>query len=206
MYNTKKMPDFILNQNFFDRYVVEVAHDLLGKRLVRQVEGITISGLISETEAYDGTKDLACHARAGKTKRTAVMFGPPGYAYIYFTYGMHWCFNVVTGGEGYPAAVLVRSILPDNGLEFIARQRLGIKQQSWVDGPAKLTKALKIDKILNGANLTEPDSGLWIENGKKPDESFIGQGPRIGIDHTPEPWRSKPWRFWLDPQWMKENR
>lgn len=198
MYNTKRMPEYPLNQSFYNRQVIEVAYDLIGKRLVRQMNGFQISGLICETEAYDGMSDLACHARVGKTNRNAVMFGPPGFAYVYFTYGMHWCFNVVTGEEGYAAAVLIRAIIPETGLEYIANNRQGIDKQHWVDGPAKLTKALMIDKSQNGVNLSNSKSGLWIEEGAHIDKSRIIHGPRIGIDRTPEPWRSKPWRFWVE--------
>ena len=198
MYNTKRMPEYPLHQSFYYRQVVEVAIDLIGKRLVRQMNGFHITGLICETEAYDGMSDLACHARVGKTNRTAVMFGPPGFAYVYFTYGMHWCFNVVTGEEGYAAAVLIRAIIPESGLEFIANNRQGIDRKQWVNGPAKLTKALMIDKSQNGVNLSNSQSGLWIEEGNLIDKSCILQGPRIGIERTPEPWRSKPWRFWVE--------
>lgn len=198
MYNTKRMPEYLLNQSFYNRQVVDVAIDLIGRRLVRQVNGNRISGVICETEAYDGVTDLACHARVGKTRRNETMFGPPGYAYVYFTYGMHWCFNVVTGQEGYAAAVLIRAIVPDSGLEIIAKNRQGIEKKHWVDGPAKLTRALMIDISQNGVCLTNIKNGLWIEEGIQMDKTCINQGPRIGIENTPEPWRSKPWRFWMD--------
>jgi len=197
MYNTKRMAELIIPQNFYNRNVVMVAKDLLGMRLVRNFDSFYISGIICETEAYDGISDLACHARAGKTNRTAVMFGPAGRAYVYFTYGMHWCFNVVAREENYAAAVLIRAIIPERGLDIIANRRPGVEQKQWTNGPAKLTKALMIDKLQNGVDLTDSQTGLWIENGIKVRASDIHCGPRVGIERTPEPWRSKPWRFWI---------
>jgi DNA-3-methyladenine glycosylase len=192
------MTDVILPERFYDRNAVEVARDLLGKRLVRILEDQRISGIITETEAYDGTDDLACHARVGKTKRNAVMFGPAGRAYVYFTYGIHWCLNVVTGKQGYPAAVLIRSMEPLEGLPIIAENRKLVDQKNWTNGPAKLTQAMQINGTHNGIDITRRDKHLWIETGWEIEESLIRSGPRIGIANTPEPWRSLPWRFWFD--------
>jgi DNA-3-methyladenine glycosylase len=176
--------------------VVQVARDLLGMRLVRLLMGgRRISGLIVETEAYNGETDLASHARAGRTPRTAVMYGPPGQAYVYFTYGMHWCLNCVSGPEGYPAAVLLRAIRPEEGLDIIAARRAGRPQAEWCNGPGKLTQALGIDGALNGVDLTSAPGGLWIEAGQPAVEENVLVGPRVGIQNVPEPWRSKPWRF-----------
>lgn len=186
-----------LTEEYYNHPVIIVARNLLGKRLVRQLGEDLLTGYITETEAYDGSSDLACHARVGKTVRNAVMFGPAGYAYVYFTYGMHWCLNVVTGPVDYPAAVLIRAIYPVTGLSRIANNRAGIKNGQWTNGPAKLTKALEINGDLNGVNLSDKQSGLWIDKGIDVESQFIQTGKRIGIDHTPEPWRSKPWRFWL---------
>jgi DNA-3-methyladenine glycosylase len=111
----------VVEELFYNRPAVEVARDLLGMRLVRILDGIRISGTIIETEAYAGEYDLACHARAGLTKRTAVMYGPPGRAYVYFTYGMHWLLNAVCLAEGDPAAVLIRAIEPEEGLDVNRR-------------------------------------------------------------------------------------
>ena len=118
-------------------------------------------GSITEAEAYQGEDDLGCHAHAGKTRRNAVMYGPPGFAYVYFTYGMHWMLNAVTGAEGSPAAVLIRAIRPLEGQAWMAanRPRLAGKP-GWLDGPAKLTQALAIDGSLNGVDLCDPGSGL----------------------------------------------
>jgi DNA-3-methyladenine glycosylase len=164
-------------------------------RLVRLLDGQRISGLIVEAEAYDGEADLACHARAGRTPRTEVMYGPPGRAYVYFTYGMHWCLNCVIGPAGYPAAVLLRAILPLEGLELIAARRAGRPQPEWCNGPGKLTQALGIDGALNGVDLTAAQGGLWIEAGQPVAEGSVLIGLRVGIQNVPEPWRNKPWRF-----------
>lgn len=192
------MKSYILPRSFYDRDVLLVAPALLGMRLLRRTPFGIISGIITETEAYNGMQDLACHARVGKTNRTAVMFGSAGHAYVYFTYGMHWCFNVVTGAEGYPAAVLVRAIYPQEGTDQIAAQRVGIKKQHWTDGPAKLTKALSINKSQNGIDLTTPDTNLWIEEGISVKQEDIIVGTRIGLGNTPEPWLSKPWHFCIE--------
>ncbi|MBE0687595.1 MAG: DNA-3-methyladenine glycosylase [Anaerolineaceae bacterium] len=197
--------DYILPEGFYDRYVVDVARDLLGKRLVRMLDGKRISGIICETEAYDGMQDLACHARVGKTNRNAVMFGPAGRAYVYFTYGMHWCLNVVTGEQDYPAAVLIRAIESQGGVAIIAENRSQVNQKNWTNGPAKLTQALQINGDQNGINITRSDANLWIETGWQVEESLVQSGPRIGIGNTPEPWRSMPWRFWFYASQTKEK-
>jgi DNA-3-methyladenine glycosylase len=185
----------ILSPDFYDRPVLNVARDLLGMSLVRNMDKLIIAGIITETEAYDGEMDMACHAHVGKTRRNELMFGPPGYAYIYFTYGMHWLLNCVTGVEGYPAAVLIRSILPTENIEEIARRRFPAKAKDWCNGPAKLTMALSIDKQLNGVNLCSKKSGLRIEQAETIPDKYVIALPRIGINSVPEPWRSKPWRF-----------
>jgi len=172
-----------------------VARDLLGMRLVRLLDGQPVHTVITETEAYRGEEDLACHARSGRTPRTAVMYGPPGHAYIYFTYGMHWCLNTVCMPLDYPAAVLIRAVVPMDRLETIAARRSGRPQVDWTNGPAKLTQALAIDKTLNGVDLTTPDGGLWIEHGQAVSDDQVLTGPRVGINGVPEPWRSMPWRF-----------
>jgi DNA-3-methyladenine glycosylase len=180
-----------LPREFYNRPTLIVARELLGARLVRILDGARLSGLITEAEAYIGEEDLGCHAKAGRTPRTAVMFGPPGHAYVYFTYGMHWMLNAVTEAEGFPAAVLIRAIQTDEGLEVISARRRG----RGTDGPAKLTQALGIDRALNGIDLCEPSAGLWIEAGVSVPQYEIIIGPRVGLNTVPEPWKSKPWRF-----------
>jgi DNA-3-methyladenine glycosylase len=184
-----------LPRSFYDRDVLEVAPALLGQRLVHLLDGVRVAGIITETEAYRGSEDLACHARHGCTARNAVMFGPPGHAYIYFTYGMHWCLNAVCDRVGFPAAVLIRALQPCEGLEQIAARRPNLPAAQWTNGPAKLTRALAITGALNGIDLCDPHSALWIEPGITPQSWH--SGPRIGISYAPEPWRSIPWRFWL---------
>ena len=183
---------------FYDRPVLQVARELLGMRLLRRLpDGSLITGEIVETEAYDGEQDLACHARAGLTPRTRVMYGPPGKAYVYFTYGMHWMLNCVCQAQGYPAAVLIRAMRPLDGLESIAARRPGVTPAHWCDGPGKLCRALDIDGSLNGADLCSPQSGLWIEKCEPVADNAVRTGPRVGLGSTPEPWFSMPWRFRL---------
>ena len=160
-------------------------------RLVRLLEGVRLSALIIETEAYIGESDLGCHARSGRTLRNAVMYGPPGHAYVYFTYGMHWMLNAVTEQIGFPAAVLIRAIQPLEGREIISLRRQGRDTL----GPAKLTQAFGIDGSLNGADLCEPHSGLWIEAAAPLAAAAIITSPRVGLYTVPEPWKSIPWRF-----------
>lgn len=185
----------ILSESFYKRPVLTVARDLLGARLVRTIQGLHVSGYIIETEAYDGEIDLACHAKAGRTPRTEVMYGPPGRAYIYFTYGMHWLLNCVAEDEGYPAAVLIRAIQPVEGTSYIASRRVGRPEAEWCSGPAKICQALDITGALNGISLCNQESGLWIESGRIVPEEAVSMTARIGIAKVPEPWRSKPWRF-----------
>ncbi len=183
----------ILEQSFYARDTLLVARDLLGKKIIRQIDGQELSGIITETEAYVGTADSACHAHKGKTKRNAVMFGPPGYAYVYFTYGMHYLINVVTEDEGHPCAVLLRSIQPTMGLkEMEARRKRSGRELT--NGPAKLCQALGIDQTFNGWNLTQ-GSRLWIEDGEKVPEEHIFVTPRIGIGYAQKKDQEALWRF-----------
>jgi DNA-3-methyladenine glycosylase len=181
----------MLPTKFYNRPTLTVARELLGARLVRILNGIKLVGLITETEAYIGETDLACHAKAGLTSRTAPMFGPPGHAYVYFTYGNHWMLNAVTEKEGFPAAVLIRAIQPIEGIDVIMERR----QRRDTLGPGKLTQALGITGSENNINLAEENSSLWIEAGQVIPEKSVTIGPRVGLNKTPEPWLSKPWRF-----------
>jgi DNA-3-methyladenine glycosylase len=158
-------------------------------------DGQRLTGLITEVEAYSGEEDLGCHCKHGRTPRTRVMYGPPGHAYIYFTYGMHWCLNCVVEREGYPAAVLIRAIQPQEGLEVIAQRRGRQPQAHWTDGPGKLCQALGIGGALNGIDLCAPDSALWVEAGEPVPEEQVLTTPRIGLNTVPEPWKSIPWRY-----------
>ncbi|MBI5943559.1 MAG: DNA-3-methyladenine glycosylase [Chloroflexi bacterium] len=181
----------VLPTSFYNRPTLTVARELLGARLVRVLNGVKLVGIISETEAYFGFDDLASHAKAGRTIRTAPMFGPPGHAYVYFTYGNHWMLNAVTEAEGFPAAVLIRAIQPVEGVEVMMERRQGRDTL----GPGKLTQALGITKSENNVNLTEANSSLWIEAGHFIPDKSVTIGPRVGLNKTPEPWFSKPWLF-----------
>ncbi|HWQ83043.1 MAG TPA: DNA-3-methyladenine glycosylase [Anaerolineales bacterium] len=184
-----------LERPFFARPALQVARELLGARLVRLQDGLSISGFIVETEAYRGQEDLGCHCRAGRTPRTQVMYGPPGHAYVYFTYGMHWMLNFVVEPENQPAAILIRAILPDSGLDRIASRRGPQPAQHWTDGPAKLCQALSITGELNGADLCSSKAELFVETGEAISDSCVTIGPRVGLYTVPEPWKSIPWRF-----------
>ena len=190
----------ILPQSFYSRPTLTVARELLGARLVRILDGVRLAGIITEVEAYIGETDLGCHARAGRTPRTALMYGPPGRAYVYFTYGMHWMLNAVTEAEGFPAAVLIRAIQPIEGVEIMSERRNGRD----TFGPGKLCQAMGIGKGENGTDLTETASGLWIEAGVKVPNKSVTIGARVGLNNTPEPWLSKPWRF-LVKGWKISN-
>jgi DNA-3-methyladenine glycosylase len=191
-----------LPQSFFARSAREVAAELLGMRLVRLLDAKRVSGIIVEAEAYcDADEpDLACHgdrANGGRpTTRTAVMFGPAGHAYVYFTYGMHWMFNVVTGNDGEANAVLVRALKPDEGLETMRSLRRR-SDKELTNGPAKLAQALAINDALNGVSLFDEGGVIWIEEGIHIPQERIATGPRVGMGKTPEPWFSMPWRYWI---------
>lgn len=180
-----------LPREFYNRPTLTVARELIGARLVRMLDGIKLVGLITEAEAYIGEEDLACHAKAGRTPRTQVMYGPPGYAYVYFTYGNHWMLNAVTDQDGFPAAVLIRAIQPIEGVQVMSVRRNGRD----TFGPGKLCQAMGITKSENECDLTEADSDLWIEPGISVPEKNVTIGPRVGLNTVPEPWLSKPWRF-----------
>lgn len=184
----------ILNKSFYEMDTLKVARALIGKKLVRQIGGLKLSGIIVETEAYCGKEDSACHAHRGKTNRNSVMFGPPGHAYVYFTYGMHYLLNMVTEAEGRPCAVLIRAITPIDGVEDMEARRRMRKGRELTNGPAKLCQALEIDKSFNGWNLTAGDK-LWVEDCKKIPAKRISATPRIGIDYAREEHRNAHWRF-----------
>jgi DNA-3-methyladenine glycosylase len=184
-----------LRRDFFNRDTNTVARALLGCRLVHVEDGTRLAGIITETEAYCGENDLACHAKAGRTPRTEVMYGPPGFTYVYFTYGNHWLFNCVTRPEGEPEAVLVRGIHPIEGIEVIAERRGKQPRKKWTDGPGKLTQALGIDGRHNKLDLIAPDAVVFIEKGFDIPDELVTTGPRVGLYTVSEPWKSKPWRY-----------
>ena len=197
-----KLMEAILSRGFFARTAREVARDLLGRRLVRMLDGVRVAGIVVETEAYCDAeeRDLACHgdrANDGRpTKRSAVMFGPPGIAYVYFTYGLHWMFNVVTGDKGQANAVLIRALEPSEGLTQMRLLR-GQPDAELTSGPAKLAQALAIDGKMNGIDLCSTKSVVWFESGTGVPQTAVETGPRVGLGKTPEPWLSVPWRYWI---------
>lgn len=188
-----------LPRSFFARPTLTVARELLGQRLVRLDRGRRLSGWIVEAEAYIGPKDLACHAHVGRTARNEVMWGPPGHAYVYFTYGMHWCLNIVTEDEGYPAAVLIRGVAPDEGVGVMRRRRGRVPDARLADGPAKVCQALGLDGGFNGHDLCAPGARLFLETPRAGPVGKVTRGPRVGLNNVPEPWKSKPWRYRLIP-------
>jgi DNA-3-methyladenine glycosylase len=179
-----------LPRRFYDRPTLKVAKELLGKYLVVKKGGRLLSGKIVETEAYDGFKDPASHAYRGMTPRNEVMFGAPGYAYVYLTYGMHHCLNLVTERKGYPAAVLIRALEPVDGVELMKRRRRRKKLRDLTSGPAKLCQALGVDRRLNQADLLS-DIIFVEDRGEVPGGTT--RSSRIGVNDGKE----KNWRFFI---------
>ena len=188
----------VLNENFFNRDTKTVAQELLGKFLVRRIGKRDITVMITQTEAYDGLRDKASHASKGKTKRTQVMFGQPGVFYVYLVYGMHYMLNVVTRAPGYPAAVLIRGVSFTNSIELVNEKNMGkAAKKDFLNGPAKLTKFLQINKKLN-AEKAQKSSGLWFEDrGVIIPPRKIKKTARIGVDYAGPIWSAKKWRFLL---------
>lgn len=185
-----------LDPGCLDGPVLDVAQRLLGVLLVRDdMSGRRIARIV-ETEAYAGPGDQASHARAGRTPRTAVMFGPPGHAYVYLVYGMHHCLNVVCGPDGEAAAVLVRAVEPLVGLERM-RERRGAAAGTDVRlgaGPARACQALDIDRQLDGADLLKGQR-LWLASPTPGPAPRVVAGPRVGVDYAGPEWSARPWRF-----------
>jgi DNA-3-methyladenine glycosylase len=175
-----------------------VAPRLLGCILEREVDGHILRAKIVETEAYDQT-DAASHSYNGRTPRTEVMFGPAGYLYVYFTYGMHYCCNVVVGEEGYGAAVLLRALEPITGMDYMEKRRGRTGTES-TNGPGKLCQALGIDKNMNGHDLH--DNPLRLVPQPALSNSVITQTTRIGISQA----KDVPWRFYVtDSEWVSKH-
>jgi DNA-3-methyladenine glycosylase len=174
--DTEMRPGKRLSRNFYIRDVLDVAPELIGKTLVVITgDDIIRRFMITETEAYRGTEDLACHACRGKTPRTGIMFGRGGMLYVYFVYGMYWMLNIVTGEKDNPQAALIR------GIEGFS-------------GPGKLTRELSIDRSFYGEDLTISER-IWIEDrALKP---VFKSGPRIGVNYAGEIWKNKPWRYYI---------
>ncbi len=172
----------VLDLPFYRRRdTLEVARDLLGRTLCRRLpDGLVVRGRLLEVEAYDGPSDRASHASRGLTPRTAPMFEEGGIAYVYLVYGMHHCLNFVTGPRGYPAAVLVRAA--------------GLEEGAGVTGPARLTRAFRVDLALNRTSLLGPD--LWLEDGEPVPDMLVARSPRIGVDYAGA-WAKRPFRFFV---------
>ena len=201
----------LISRDFFARHAVEVAPDLLGCVLEHQTADGLVAVELTEVEAYAGQSDPASHAYRGKTKRNAVMFGPPGHAYVYFTYGMHYCVNLVCSGKGNVSAVLLRAgaIIAGEDLARARRTRgaASVASRDLARGPARLCQALAIDRSLDGADVCAADSPLQVRAGANPARSGtvlargddppgtprkIMTGPRVGVSSAAE----VPWRFW----------
>ena len=182
-----------LTSAFYARNTVTVAQELLGKILVRELGATVLEGMIVETEAYRGRDDPASHAYRALTQRNEVMFGEPGRAYVYFTYGMHYCLNITTEPVGQAGAVLIRALQPIKGLAEMKRRRRIEHVKDLSNGPAKLTQAFAVTKALNGYDLTSGKE-LFVANSFHPERLSITAGGRIGIRSGCE----KPWRFFVE--------
>ncbi|HEY7984151.1 MAG TPA: DNA-3-methyladenine glycosylase, partial [Ktedonobacterales bacterium] len=182
---------------------LEVARALIGKLIWRRTAAGLVAGAIVETEAYVSAMDAAAHGYGGITARTATMYGPPGHAYIYFTYGMHHCLNCVTEAEGVGAAVLLRALRPVAGLELM-RQRRGanVAERDLLRGPARLCQALALTRADDGLDLT--GGALWLtDNPAWPADAPIAAAPRIGISRAVD----LPWRLYLEGSvWVSGTR
>jgi DNA-3-methyladenine glycosylase len=180
-----------LDRPFFSRYTPDVARDILGCVLVREIDGLVLRARIVEVEAYRGADDPASHSYRGMTKRTSVMFGEPGHAYVYFTYGNHHCLNLTTEAEGEPGAVLIRAVEPLEGIEEM-RKRRGVEElTNLTSGPGKLTKAMGIDLRLNGEDVVKSKE-LFLLHGRGIGD--VAVSTRIGISSGQE----KLWRYYIE--------
>jgi DNA-3-methyladenine glycosylase len=180
-----------LGRDFYSRYTPDVARDLLGSVLVRRVGATALRSRIVEVEAYRGADDPASHAYRGPTKRTAVMFGEPGHAYVYFTMGMHYCLNLTTEGEGKAGAVLIRAAKPLEGIEEMERRR-GVQDVTKIArGPGNLTKSMGIDLHMNGEDVVTSEN-LFVLSGEQVRE--VGVSTRIGISSG----KDRLWRYFVE--------
>ena len=178
-----------LNRDFFERPTLQVARELLGKQIVFNDKVQKLSGRIVEVEAYIGKNDPACHASKGKTKRTAVMFGPGGVSYVYFIYGMYHCLNFVTETENFAAAVLLRAAEPEDGLELMKQNSPACSEKNLLRGPGRFCRSFGISKMHSGLDLT--GDSIYLEDRNKEVKS-IGKTTRFGIKDGAD----KLWRFY----------
>ncbi|MEV6418643.1 DNA-3-methyladenine glycosylase [Streptomyces sp. NPDC051662] len=186
-----------LPRDFFDRPVLEVAPDLLGRTLIRDTDDGPIELRLTEVEAYAGAVDPGSHAFRGRTARNEVMFGPPGHAYVYFTYGMWHCLNLVCGPEGMASGVLLRAGEIGVGAELARKRRISARHdRELAKGPARLATALDVDRSLNGADVCAgPGAPLSILTGTPVLADQVRSGPRTGVGGDGA---VHPWRFWID--------
>ena len=190
-----------LPRGSFAGSATEVAPELLGRVLARRLpDGAILRARIVETEAYE-QDDPASHAYRGRTPRVRVMFGPPGHLYVYFTYGMHHCMNVVTGPDGTGSAVLLRAAEPLEGMDRMSILRSTDRVRDLCRGPARLAQAFDVDRSLNGADLVRGRE-IWIERNPGDVAAPIRRGPRVGIRVGTD----LPWRFWIDGPWASLSR
>ena len=180
----------LLARSFYDRPVLEVARDLLGAVVVHN----DVAVRLAEVEAYAGGHDSASHAFRGRTRRTAVMFGSGGHAYVYFTYGMHFCMNLVTGPDGQASAVLLRAGEVVAGHDTAMARRAGAAERDLARGPARLTMALGIAREQAGVDVTSARSSLQVRRGTPVADAVVRWGPRVGVSTA----RELPWRAWID--------
>jgi DNA-3-methyladenine glycosylase len=187
-----------LPRDFFARETDLVARELLGVWLVSEGADGICGGPIVETEAYGGPEDLASHARAGRTRRTAPMFGPVGHAYVYLVYGMHECLNVVAKSRRESGAVLLRALEPRIGVDAMRarRSRAGDRAELLAAGPARLCQALGVTRALNGHDLTT-GSRLWLAAPPVGEQFDVSVATRVGVDYAGPDWAGRPWRFWI---------
>ncbi|GAA2967811.1 MULTISPECIES: DNA-3-methyladenine glycosylase [Streptomycetaceae] len=186
-----------LTRDFFDRPVLDVAPDLLGRVLVRSTEDGPIELRLTEVEAYAGEVDPGSHAFRGRTPRNSVMFGPPGHSYVYFTYGMWHCLNLVCGPEGVASGVLLRAGEIGIGAEMARKRRISARHdRELAKGPARLATALDVDRALDGSDVVAgPDAVLSVLRGTPPPREHVRSGPRTGVGGDGS---HQPWRFWID--------
>jgi len=183
-----------LGRDFFARDVLQVARDLLGRTVRHRTPAGVVAVRLSEVEAYAGESDPGSHAFRGRTPRTAVMFGPPGHAYVYFSYGMHWCVNLVCGSEGTAAAVLLRAGQVVEGVDLARSRRVAAKRPvDLARGPARLTQALGVAREQGGADVCA-GGDLQVLAGSPVTDAEVAWGPRVGVSG---PGGVTPWRVWI---------
>jgi DNA-3-methyladenine glycosylase len=177
-----------LERDAFNRPTLHVARELIGTYIVRSLGRRRIAAMITETEAYKGPRDAASHAHNGRrTERVEPLYGDGGTTYVYLVYGMHWLLNFSTAGAGKPEGVLIRAVAVESDGE-----------SEWVVGPGRVTRALRIDKALDGVDATT-SSAIWLEDrGVRVPPRRILNGPRVGVDYAGPYWAARPWRFWVD--------